>query len=421
MTHPNDLLSAVAPAAAESPAAGAARELPRRGMTGFERMPPLATRMFVAIWVAFAVATLVSYSSQHPAPQRLSVAIAVTALFVTVYVWLVVTGPLGEIVRPPLRRSTIALLVLLWTLSHIMLFAYDLQWGVLFIFVSLATAASLPPWLAVRAIGLLTLLTLVGGLITGAGWGVVLDMLPVGGSGLGIVGLALLFDTIHALRAAREELARLAVTEERLRFARDLHDLLGHSLSLIALKSELAGRLVARDPRRAEAEVGDIERVAREALREVREAVADYRHPTLESELAGAREVLAAAGIACVIEETAGELPPRLDGVLGWAVREGMTNVIRHSHAQHCTIRIEDLDGLIVCTITDDGVGATAAGVAARGGSGLVGLSERVAACGGSVVADAASDQRTGFRLRIELPTAATAAAATIPAKESLR
>jgi two-component system sensor histidine kinase DesK len=207
--------------------------------------------------------------------------------------------------------------------------------------------------------------------------------------------------TVRELRAAREEIARLAVAEERLRFARDLHDLLCHSLSSIALKSELAGRLLPAAPDRAAVEVHDIEGVARKALREVREAVTGYRQPTLDEELAGAREMLEAAGISCETERNVGVLPNDVDAVLAWAVREGTTNVIRHSHATHCQIRLIQDGEQIHAEITDDGPGAPSEGNETHG-SGLSGLAERVAANYGKF--EAGSPPEGGFRLRVSLP-----------------
>ena len=122
---------------------------------------------------------------------------------------------------------------------------------------------------------------------------------------------------------ARAELALSAVAAERERFARDLHDLLGHSLSVIAIKSELAGRLLPGSPERAAAEVADVEHVARQALREVREAVSGYRRPTLDDELEGARVALSAAGIDAEFERAPVPLDPEVEAVLAWAVREG--------------------------------------------------------------------------------------------------
>ena len=139
---------------------------------------------------------------------------------------------------------------------------------------------------------------------------------------------------------ARAEMARLAVADERARFARDLHDLLGHSLSVIALKAQLAQKRLPHDPETAAADVADIEAVTRDALREVREAVSGYHRPALDAELEGARTALGAAGIETTIDRPAVALPPDVEAVLAWTVREAATNVIRHSGARHSAIRL---------------------------------------------------------------------------------
>ena len=152
------------------------------------------------------------------------------------------------------------------------------------------------------------------------------------------------------LNEARAELARTAVAEERLRISRDLHDLLGHSLSLIALKSEVAGRMIETDPQRAAKEVAELEAVARRSLAEVRQAVTGYRQPSLAAELAAARRMLAAAGIDGRVDAPGSyDLPPEVDALLAWTVREGSTNIVRHSGARHATITV---------TVTGAGAGA---------------------------------------------------------------
>jgi two-component system sensor histidine kinase DesK len=201
------------------------------------------------------------------------------------------------------------------------------------------------------------------------------------------------------LHAARGEIARLAVSEERARFARDLHDLLGHSLSVIALKSELAGRLLDLDATRARGEVDDIHRVSREALVEVREAVSGYRRMTLADELRGAEAALTAAGIEPEVVRTDASFPPEVESVLAWAVREGTTNVIRHSGARHCAIRVHAGLGDAGVEIVDDGARAEPAG---DGGSGLAGLRERVARRHGAL--EAARRPEGGFRLAVHVP-----------------
>jgi two-component system sensor histidine kinase DesK len=201
-----------------------------------------------------------------------------------------------------------------------------------------------------------------------------------------------------------------AINEERLRIARDLHDLLGHNLSLIALKSELAQRLVESAPDRAANEMRDVEQVARQALKEVREAVASYRQPTLASELRGAREMLTAAGVAYRADYDAGAiagLSAVVESVLAWTVREGVTNVIRHSGAHECIIRVTRDEQGIRVEVTDDGKAASAdnadnADKSDNDGNGLRGLAERAAALGGTFAAGPGEDG--GFRLEVTVP-----------------
>ena len=201
------------------------------------------------------------------------------------------------------------------------------------------------------------------------------------------------------LQAARHELARLAVTEERLRIARDLHDLLGHSLSVINLKSELAAKLVEQDAKRAAAELVDIQAVGRQALAEVRDAVQGYRQLALDEALAGARTALSAAGIEYELEEAPAELPADVEEVFAWAVREGTTNVVRHSRAAHCAVRIRDGAGEATLEVDDDGASPPAE---PQAGSGLTGLAERAARLRGRL--EAGARPGGGFRLRLVVP-----------------
>ncbi len=204
------------------------------------------------------------------------------------------------------------------------------------------------------------------------------------------------------LQAAREELARTAVSEERLRIARDLHDLLGHTLSLVALKSQLAAKLVESDPPRARAELEDVQSITREALAEVREAVHAYRLRSVKEALDGARTTLAAAGIDCRVDSTVDELPAEVESVLAWAVREASTNVVRHSEARACAITLMRDAAGVSLQIDDDGVGSNGA----PGGSGLAGLAERARRLHGTLEAGARPEG--GFRLRLTVPLQAT-------------
>jgi two-component system, NarL family, sensor histidine kinase DesK len=317
-------------------------------------------------------------------PVRLLAFLASMAAYVVVYLWLMLRYPFrGDELSPSERRVHVALLATLAVLALCLEFAYGSGIPYHFMFVVIAAAVTLPTRHAVWTV--VAIMVLTGGIYAlRSGWDALVSSWESAVAPFAIVGFSMiivsrLILTVRELRAAREEIAHLAVAEERLRFARDLHDLLGHSLSSITLKSELAGRLLPADPDRAAVEVHDIEGVARTALREVREAVTGYRQPTLDEELAGAREMLEAAGISCETERNVGVLPNDVDAVLAWAVREGTTNVIRHSHATHCQIRLIQDGEQIHAEITDDGLGAPSEGDETYG-SGLSGLSERVSA-----------------------------------------
>jgi two-component system sensor histidine kinase DesK len=147
-------------------------------------------------------------------------------------------------------------------------------------------------------------------------------------------GFAQLLRRNQQLTQAREQIARLAVADERLRFARDLHDLLGHSLTVMAVKADLAGKLMVRAPDRARTEIADLERLDREALTDVRATVAGYRATSLATEISHARRSLEAAGIAADLPLAVDDVPPPRRELLGWVVREGTTNVVRHSRAR---------------------------------------------------------------------------------------
>ena len=195
-------------------------------------------------------------------------------------------------------------------------------------------------------------------------------------------------DLLHA----EAENARLAVADERNRFARDLHDILGHSLTVITVKAELANRLLDVDPARARAELDDLERLSRDALADVRRAVEGYRDLTLPGELARAREALRAAEIEADLPRSTDEVPSELRELFAWTVREGVTNVIRHSGASRCTVRL----GSTAVEVSDDGTGPQGE---TRTGTGLDGLRERAAAAG-AVLATRTLDPR-GFALSV--------------------
>ena len=198
------------------------------------------------------------------------------------------------------------------------------------------------------------------------------------------------------LRLAQDEVEHLAKVAERERIARDLHDLLGHTLSLIILKSELASKLGDRDPERAREEIRDVERIAREALAEVRSAVTGYRSGGLQAEIAHARSALATAGVALETEmHPQLTVPPAHEAVLCLALREAVTNIVRHSGARLCRITIRATDSACMMSVHDDGRGG-----AQPFGSGLSGMQERVNVLGGTLTRDG----RHGTTLTVTLP-----------------
>ncbi|WP_406475772.1 sensor histidine kinase [Streptomyces platensis] len=200
-------------------------------------------------------------------------------------------------------------------------------------------------------------------------------------SGMVTATVLSLFDTIQELNTTRQELARSAVEKERLRFSRDLHDLLGHTLSVVVVKAEAVRRLAPRDLDAALAQATDIEAVGRQALTEIREAVSGYREGSLTTELDRARSVLEAAGIEPVVRQAGPPLPPQAGALLGWVVREGVTNTVRHSGATRCEIAVHADAERVRLTITDDGRGPLSSGAAAA--PGLTWLRDRVPGRGG--------------------------------------
>jgi two-component system sensor histidine kinase DesK len=203
----------------------------------------------------------------------------------------------------------------------------------------------------------------------------------------------------NKLRIANEEIQQLAAVAERERIARDLHDVLGHTLSVIVLKAELAGRLIDRDPQRAAQEIADVEKTARTALSEVREAIGGYRSRGLPAEMELARNTLQSAGVALACESPLPQLNAAEETVLCLAVREAVTNIVRHAHATHCRIRFTASgDGSHSLLITDDGNPPNL-----LEGNGLRGMRERVQSLGGrlSITTD------PGVTLLIELPQTA--------------
>lgn len=221
-------------------------------------------------------------------------------------------------------------------------------------------------------------------------------------SGAVTAAILTLSETVMELRSTRQELARTAVEKERLRFSRDLHDLLGHTLSVIVVKSEAARRIAPRDMDAALSQVADIESVGRQALTEIREAVTGYREGSLATELDRARSALTAAGVEPSVRRSGPPLAPQTEALLGWVVRETVTNVVRHSTATTCAFVVEGVPGRVRLTVTDDGRTRAAPPTPGIGGTGLKGLTERLATAGGSL--ESGPGPAGGFVVTAELP-----------------
>jgi two-component system, NarL family, sensor histidine kinase DesK len=206
---------------------------------------------------------------------------------------------------------------------------------------------------------------------------------------------------IGEIMESRYAAERIAATEERLRIARELHDVLGRTLSLITLKSELAGKLIDGDPGRARQEIQDVESLARSAMSDVRQTISHTRRPNLSAEIEDARQLLAAAGITLDVQGEKADIPDEIATLLAWGVREGVTNVVRHSEARRCMIVIRDERDTVVLSITDNGNGSTDG--TPNGGSGLSGLHERVTQLNGQLTFETLPEEK-GHRLSMTVP-----------------
>lgn len=284
--------------------------------------------------------------------------------------------------------ATVAMGVALWPVSH--------GAGAFFIYGAAMLGTLQSSKLAMRGIGVVALIAIGEALLlrrdpVTSSWPVIFVFI-VGGINVHFsqVGRA-----NARLRLARDEVEHLAKTAERERIARDLHDLLGHTLSVVILKSELASKLAERDPARARDEIRDVERISRDALAQVRAAVTGYRTGGFAGELQLAQSALATAGVRLESSIPELSLHPALEAVLSLAFREAVTNVVRHAGATVCRVAMQPNDDAWVMTVSDDGRGGSE-----PFGSGLTGMRERVEALGGTMTRDG----RGGTTLEVRVP-----------------
>lgn len=385
--------------------------------------------LFTSVWLIYLVPAIADLFGHHHSLLWTAGGLAIATAFCVIYIRMLFLWD----TRPAIYMRVMWSACLALATLACLVFGSD--WLTLFIYVS-ASAGFIASerMLAIRAILITACAYTLLCWITHSGWGIFLsDLLPVLLLGIVMSGFRIQITLMRQLQQARQEVAKLAVSEERLRLARDMHDLTGQSLSMVTLKSELVARLLARlppSPERDQAlgEVTEISQVSRQTLHDIREAVSGYRRPTLAVEIITARTALEAAGVDLDDDPgltlQSGTFDADAEAALAWCLREATTNVIRHSDATTCKVRLRRRDGEILLEVSDDGHGldglpvpatATATttavtadvGAAAGAGSGLHGMSERLSALGGRLVighAKAVGSAGHGLRLVATVP-----------------
>jgi two-component system sensor histidine kinase DesK len=349
--------------------------------------------VFAAVWLYFMYQPLgAAWTSSAALPWRV-LAIAALLLFAAGFVWFFVAvrmrrgfGALAGTAVWPALAGGLGLLVLAAPAA-----GEQVIGGL--IYIGVAAVMTLPPRRGLAVVAGLVVLVVVLPFVV-PGWVQLGDFLPSLLLGcFAAFGVNQVIERNAQLARAREQLVELAVSQERERVARDVHDILGHSLTVITVKAELAGRLLEAVPgtERARAEVADAERLAREALADVRATVSGMREVSLTGELASARRALEAAGIAADLPTAVDVVPARYRSLFAWALREGVTNVVRHSGGSWCGVRVT----ADCVEVRDDGRGTGGD----SGGTGLAGLRTRAAAAGARVETGRAPEG--GFLLRV--------------------
>jgi two-component system, NarL family, sensor histidine kinase DesK len=372
----------------------------------------IAGIVFTGVWLFYLIGSVVDLFNHHHSALYIAVGLTIIVVFCVIYLILVPSWPDPR----PYTLPGLAVLAMLAVAACVIYGGTGAV--VLWIFLSSASGLLVPsPRWAVRAVVACIACYVVFSVTGHVGMTDFLsNVLPVVFVGLGMIGLRRQFRLTAELAQAREEVAQLAASEERLRLARDMHDLTGQSLSMITLKSELAARLLGRLPAgddrdRVQDEIEQVAAVSRQTLRDIREAISGYRRPTLAVEVITARTALASAGIAARDEPDvtvlSGTFDPDVEAALAWCLREAVTNVVRHSGAKNCCISLARRAGTMTLTVRDDGTGLTGPTAdrerANAQGSGLHGMSERLSAVGGTL--QLRPDLRPGFSLIATAPT----------------
>ncbi|MEU2154414.1 histidine kinase [Streptomyces sp. NPDC019396] len=335
-------------------------------------------------------------------PTTLRLTVSITLIVIVFSVQFVVSAPAA---RSWSMRSKVAVLILQALLTYLPVIWYGTSWGSMEGPLAATVLLALPSRIAWSLFALVVASIPVYATIEGeppaqVGYYVIAGML----TGLVIYGLSRLTDLVHELHAQRAEMARMAVVQERLRFARDLHDLLGYSLSAIALKGELIHRLINTRPEDAREETADLLRVARQALADVRLVSSGYRDMSLLDEAESAAAILSAADVETEVDLDCGRLHPVVDTVLATALREGVTNILRHSKVQKCSITATVDGEIVLLSLVNDGAQHHKAPTRERpASSGLDNLRQRITEIGGRLTAELREDGR--FHLEAYAPT----------------
>ena len=372
--------------------------------------------VFSAIWLVYLIQPVSGLFGHKYGALWIAGGIAITVAFCILYVPVVGNG----INDPRLARGGLVAIIVLAGLACAV---YGKSWTPLWIYVSAATGMVMAG-LATKRVTLLAILGVsalyaVFCLLSHQHMADFVGvLLPVVLIGFAMVGFRIQVDLMRELTQARETVVKLAASEERLRLARDMHDLTGQSLSMITLKAELAGKHLTRLPASPESdaiatELSDIAAVSRQTLQDIREAVSGYRRPTLAIELITARTALEAARIRVdddpELITRSGTFDPDAEAALAWCLREAVTNVLRHSGARGCAIRLAGRPGELTLEITDDGHGrpanstTTASNNSTGTGNGLRNMSERLSAVGGHLTLSPGGAAK-GFRLAATVP-----------------
>ncbi len=367
------------------------------GLSGLRRL------LWSGVWLVFLAYPIGDILARHHSIGWLAAAWVSLAVFVALYLRTMWSAFRPETHAAPSRVRWLAVLI---AFTFGMVIAFGPAWAGLIIYLGVATGWTLSNRAAAATLAGIAAAIIAAGVASGTGASeLAFVVFLTTALGFSMLGIRHMVRVIVELHNAKDEIARLTASEERLRFARDLHDVLGHSLSVIALKSQVARRTMGQDPDAAANAIADIETVTRQSLADVRELVSGYRQRSLAEEMAAADELLLAAGIESVIDRPPELTDDTVDQLLAWALREGTTNVIRHSHASRCRITVATDEHEARLEIADDGNGGgpdPAADGDPSSGSGLRGLRERMGQVGGQI--DAGPQAGGGFRLAVTVP-----------------